>query len=54
MAKFLKGEDGGASAKKAEVSTDEIFAPDEPEDMLTYKVTYTDECQMPSARAMVQ
>lgn len=53
MAKFLKGEDGGASAKKAEVSTDEIFAPDEPEDMLTYKVTYTDECQMPSARAML-
>lgn len=53
MAKFLKGEGGGQTANKAEVSTAEIFAPDEPDDMLTYRVVYTDECQMPSARAML-
>lgn len=30
-----------------------LFAEDEPADMLTFKVTYSAECAMPSARAMV-
>ncbi len=32
---------------------DKLFTEDEPEDMLTFKVTYSADCAMPSARAMV-
>lgn len=50
MAGFLKGE-GGTGGKKADIG--EIFDENEPEDMLTYKVVYSEKCKMPSARAMV-
>ncbi len=55
LAAYFKG-DGGA-AQTAEQSggglPEGLFADDEPADMLTFKVTYSESCAMPSARAMV-
>ena len=52
LAAYFKGEMGEHDERDMSVP-DNIFADDEPENMLTYRVIYADSCQMPSARAMV-
>lgn len=53
LAAFFKGETSGDHNEQDMAVPHNLFADDEPEDMLTYRVIYEDSCQMPSARAMV-
>ncbi|WP_295152211.1 chemotaxis protein CheA [uncultured Ruminococcus sp.] len=40
-------------AKQEVVIPDGVFLPDDPDELLTYRVIYSESCAMPSARAMV-
>lgn len=52
LAAFFKGEGDDKEEQVSDVPQD-IFDDNEPADMLTYKLTYDEGCQMPSARAIV-
>ena len=51
----LKARSGGAESKSAPAVNipEGVFLPDDGEELLTYRVTYSDSCAMPSARAIV-
>ena len=52
MADKMKGKEDADTAAAA-AAPENLFPDDESEDILTFKVTYADSCQMPSARGMV-
>lgn len=50
----LKAKSGGEKGGKNEISIPEgVFLPDDGDELLTYRVTYSESCAMPSARAIV-
>ncbi len=55
FAKYLTdlSKGGAAEAPAAAAEGIEIFAPDEPEELKTVKITFQESCMMPSIRAMV-
>lgn len=53
MAEQMKGGEKKSVSCAAGGFPDGLFTEDEPAEMLTFKVTYSAECAMPSARAMV-
>ncbi len=52
LAAYFKGE-AEKSGQEDNALPADIFDENEPPDMLTYKLTYSDSCEMPSARAIV-
>ena len=52
LAAYFKGETEKSGQEDNALPAD-IFDENEPPDMLTYKLTYSDSCEMPSARAIV-
>ena len=52
MADKMKGKEEKDEAAKS-AAPENLFPDDEPKNVLTFKVTYSDSCAMPSARAMV-
>lgn len=53
MAEQMKGGEKKPGSQAAEGFPEGLFTEDEPAEMLTFKVTYSADCAMPSARAMV-
>lgn len=53
MAEQMKGGEKKPGSRAAEGFPEGLFTEDEPAEMLTFKVTYSADCAMPSARAMV-
>lgn len=53
MAEQMKGGEKKSGSRAAEGFPEGLFTEDEPAEMLTFKVTYSADCAMPSARAMV-
>ncbi|WP_024858502.1 chemotaxis protein CheA [Ruminococcus albus] len=50
----LKAKSGGEKGGNNEISIPEgVFLPDDGDELLTYRVTYSESCAMPSARAIV-